>query len=254
MKYLLIAFFVFTTFFSCKKDNDNEPFLGLRLVEQRTGDEYVKLQYDGNGKIIKAIMLDEDLTNGEVVTYLIAYNGAGRISEVTNSNGETVRPEYENNRLVKAVVFVGNQEIGQTDYHYENGLLKEAEIKFKLFGQESTTMKFSFTYDAQLRVKQSDLWMLNPFTDELESAGYTVMEYDTKNNPLIEFSDFLLLMWDVPAANNVVKETQYFADDTVDEVRDYIFSYNALGYPVQAIMRTTSNGVQQDINLKYTYK
>jgi hypothetical protein len=50
-----------------------------------------------------------------------------------------------------------------------------------------------------------------------------------------------------------VKETQYASDNTVDEVRDYIFTYNAKDYPVTAIMRTTMNGQQQEFNLRFSY-
>lgn len=254
MKHFFIAFFATITFFSCNKDVDNDSPAEGRLIEQRTGNEYVKLQYGSNGKIVKAIVLDEAITDGEEVTYNIAYNAAGRISEVTSKEGEVIRSEYANNRLVKAVILGDGQEIGHTDYHYENGLLKEAEISSRFFNQSFTTMKFSFTYDAQQRVKQSDLWMLNPLTDELEPAGYTVMEYDNRKNPLVGFSDFMLLMWQVPAENNVVKETQYFADDTIDEIREFNFTYNALQYPVQGIMRTTVNGQHVDTNLKFTYQ
>ena len=253
MKHLLIAFFVIVTFFSCKKDNDNDSSTGTRLVEQRTGNEYVKLLYASNGKIAKAIVLDETLTNGEEITYNISYNNAGRIGEVVSSNGDIIRTTYENNRLVKARVLRANQEIGHTDYHYENGLLTEAEIKFKLFGQEVVTMKFIFKYDAQQRVKQSDIWMQNPITNELELSGYTILDYDDRNNPLHGFSDFMMQMWVVPAPNNVVKETQYFSDHTIEEIREYNFSYNGKDYPVQGIMRTTSNGAIQDTNIKFMY-
>jgi hypothetical protein len=70
---------------------------------------------------------------------------------------------------------------------------------------------------------------------------------------LYEFSDFMLLMWQVPAENNVVKETQYYPDDTVDEIREFILTYNAQQYPVQGIFRTIVNGQQVDKNLKFTY-
>lgn len=253
MKQLLIAFFAVVTFWSCDKENDTDPSAGTRLVEQRTGDEYVKLQYGSNGKIVKAIVVDQAITNGEEVTYNIAYNTAGRISEVTTSNGEKIRTEYANNRLVKAVVLEDNQEKSHTIYQYENGLLKTAEIKISFLGQTFTSMKFAFGYDAQQRVNKTDLWMVNPLTDELEYAGHTLTEYDSKKNPLYEFDDFLLLMWQVPAQNNVVKETQFLEDNTVDEVREFIFTYNAKNYPVQAIMRTTSNGSSQDITMGFVY-
>lgn len=253
MKQLLIAFFAVVTFWSCNKENDVDPLAGTRLVEQRTGDEYVKLQYGSNGKIVKAIVLDQAITDGEEVTYNIAYNTAGRISEVTASNGEKIRTEYANNRLVKAVVLEDNQEKSHTIYQYENGLLKTAEIKVSFLGQTFTSMKFGFSYDAQQRVNKTDFWMVNPLTDELEYAGRTLTEYDSKKNPLYEFDDFLLLMWQVPAENNVVKETQFLEDNTLDEVREFIFTYNAKNYPVQAIMRTTSNGSSQDITLGFVY-
>jgi len=71
---------------------------------------------------------------------------------------------------------------------------------------------------------------------------------------LVGFSDFMMLMWEVPAENNVIKETQYFADDTIDEIREFNFTYNAQQYPVQGIMRTTVNGQHVDSNLKFTYQ
>jgi hypothetical protein len=253
MKHYLIAFFAVITIFSCNKDMDNNTPSEGRLIEQRTGNEYVKLQYDNNGKVSKAIVLNEDFTNGEEVTYNISYNAIGRISEVTNTNGELIRTEYENDRLSKAIMLIGNEETGSTEYHYENGLLKEAQVKFKLFELEMITMKFRFTYDGQQRVKQSDLWMLNPITGELEPGGYTVFEFDSHKNPLYDLNDFLLLMWEVPAVNNVIKETQYHTDNTIDEVREFYFTYNAQQYPVEGIMRTKINGQQMDTNLKFKY-
>ncbi|MCU0404512.1 MAG: DUF3836 domain-containing protein [Chitinophagaceae bacterium] len=254
MKQLLIAFFAVITFMSCNKDNDDQPSTGTRLIEQKTGeDEYVKLQYGTNGKVVKAIVVDENITEGEEVTYNITYNAAGRISQVTNSNGETIIAEYQNDRLIKAVIKAGPQEIGHTDYQYENGRLKGAEIFFNLVSEEVPSMKYAFTYDAQQRVSKSELWMINIFSEELEPAGRTEIQYDNKKNPLYELADFLLLVWEVPAENNIVKETQYASDNTVDEVRDYIFTYNAKDYPVTAIMRTTMNGQQQESNLRFSY-
>ena len=255
MKQFFIAFLAITTFFACKKDNDkdNDQPAGSRLVEQRTGDDYVKLEYGANGKVNKAIVLDEDFTNSEEVTYNISYNAAGRISEVLSSNNEVFQPVYENGRLTKATIMQDNQEIGSTEYTYENGLVKDAIVKFKVFDVEMVTMKFSFTYDAQQRVNQSRMWIHNPITNDLELAGHTEIEYDSKKNPLYDFSDFMLLMWEIPAVNNVVKETEYDSDNEVDEIRDFNYTYNADQYPVQAVMSTSVRGEVWNTILEFKY-
>lgn len=254
MKQLFIAFVAIATLFACKKEDSFQQPTSDKLLELQSGSEYLKLQYGTNGKLTKAIMVDEAVTNGEEVTFNIAYNAEGRISEVQKSDGETIRPVYENNRLVRADVFEGVERIGYTAYGYENGVVKTAEIKFTAFNDEITMMKFAFTYDAQQRVSQTSLWMFNPLTDQLEFAGRTNTEYDNKVNPLYSIKDFLILIWEIPAPNNIVKETQFNSDGSTDEVREYNITYNDKNQPSQAVMRSTSNGQQSNTNISFRYR
>lgn len=254
MKKLIIALLATSTFFACKKEDSFQQPGSDKLLELQSGSEYLKLQYSPNGKLTKAIMVDETVTNGDEVTFNISYNTEGKISEVQKSDGETIRPIYENNRLVRAEVLAGAERIGYTAYGYENGVLKTAEIKFTAFNDEVTMMKFAFAYDAQQRVSQTHLWMLNPLTDELEFAGRTSTEYDSKVNPLYSIKDFLMLIWEMPAPNNIIKETQFKPDGSIDEVREYNITYNEKNQPSQAVMRSSSNGQQSDTNISFRYR
>lgn len=254
MKQLLIAMVAISTLFACKKEDSLQQPASDKLLELQSGSEYLKLQYGSNGKLSKAIMVDETATNGEEVTFNISYNAEGKISEVQKSDGETIRPVYENNRLVRAEVIAGAERIGYTAYGYENGVLKTAEIKFTAFNDEITMMKFAFTYDAQNRVSQTHLWLYNPLTDELEFAGRTNTEYDNKVNPLYAIKDFLMLIWEIPAPNNIIKETQFKPDGSTDEVREYNITYNDKNQPAQAVMRSNSNGQQSDTNITFRYR
>ena len=254
MKRILMACTILLSLAACQKENSVETPGQERLAEVRFGDEYAKFEYAANGQLTKAIVKDDVSTTGEEVVFNISYGSAGQISEVQKSDGETIRPMYQNNRLVKAEVFSGAEKVGYTDYIYENNLLKTVEIKFTAFGDDITTMKFVFTYDAQQRIQRSHVWLLNPLTDVLEDAGYSVLEYDNKTNPLYQARDFMLLLWDLPSPNNITKETQFLADNTLDETREYTYTYNSKNQPASAVQKTTSGGQQSNTNITFRYQ
>jgi hypothetical protein len=240
--------------FACKKESSSTLPEGDKLLEVTTVDEHLKLQYDANGLVTKAFVKDVTATNGDEVVFNITYGSAGQINEVRKSDGEIIKPIYENNVLVRADVLSGIERIGYTSYEYLNGFVKSAEIKFVAFGDEISTMKFVFNYDAQQRVQRTNVWLYNPLTQTLVPAGYTTTEYDNKKNPLHAVKDLMLLLWEVPAVNNIIKEVQHNEDNTIDEIREYSYTYNDKQQPTQAVLKTTAGGQQSNTNINFRYR
>lgn len=254
MKQILIVCLAVFSLAACKKESATEVLGGDKLLEIKTGDEYLRFQYNTSGKLVKAVVKDESTTNGDEVVFDISYGSAGQISEVRKSDGEIIRPVYDGNEMTRAEVYIGNEKIGHTDYEYLNGLLKSVEIKFTAFGDDISTMKFILNYDGLQRVQKTSVWLLNPITSQLEPSGYVTNEYDNKKNPLHEISDFMLLLWENPGANNITKETQYHNDNSLDEVREFTYTYSQKQTPTQATMKTTSGGQQSNTTINFKYQ
>jgi hypothetical protein len=253
-KFLIICLAAFTLA-ACEKKDPLPQQDAAQLVELKHGTEHVKLQYAPNGKVSKAIVKDEDLTSGDEIEYLINYNAQGRISEVVSSEGETIRPVYTGGLLTKAEYLAANVVYGFADYTYQNDLVKKVEVKLIEDDEPFTTLKFDLTYNAQKQLLKSEVSIFNPLTQQLEAAGYTTLEYDNKKNPLYDIREFMLLLLDIPAAQNIAKETQFDEANVVDETREYTYTYNAKNVPTAAVQKTTSPGQPVvTTNLTYTYR
>ena len=256
MKKILFVFMTTLTLVACKKNDDLPGQEPEQLLELRHGNEFVKLQYDAAGKVSKAIVKDEVITDGDEVQYTISYNAQGKIAEMLSSDGETVRAVYTNGRLTKAEYVAGNQVYGFTEYEYQNNLVKTIRMKGADNNNNTVTvMLFELTYNAQNQVVKSEVSIRNPFADVLEKAGYTLLDYDSKKNPLYDMGDLMLLLLEVPAANNVIKETQYEADDELEETREYTYTYNSKNLPTGAVLKSTFPGQPATTsNVTYTYR
>lgn len=239
---------------ACEKEKSAQPAPGQKITQLETGNEgNMRFTYNAAGQLVKAVITDEDLTNGDEITFDIVYGTNGKMREVRKSDGQTIKPQYVDNEMVKAELFEANELIGFTEYGYLNGHLKQAEVKLMDGNTPKPLMKFVLTYNAQQQPVKSSLWFTDMQTGTLVPSGHVDISYDNRVNPLKHLSDFMLLLLQLPSNNNILQEKQYDKTGALEEVRDFTYSYNSNNMPTTAQVKTTAGTQVSTTNLRYSY-
>lgn len=239
---------------ACEKEKSAQPAPGQKITQLETDtDGKMRFTYNATGQLITAVISDEDITNGDEITFSIAYEANGKMKEVRKSDGQIIKPQYVDDELVKAELFEANELVSFTEYSYLNGHLKQAEVKLMDGNTPKSLMKFVLTYNAQQQPIKSSLWFADIQTGALAPAGHVDISYDDKVNPLKQVSDFMLLLLQLPTTNNTLQEKQYDETGALEETRDFIYSYNSNNMPATAQVRTTAGTQVSTSNLRYSY-
>jgi hypothetical protein len=202
----------------------------------------------------KVVMQDETVTNGDPVTFNFTY-AQGKISLVQKNDGETLKPTYTNGLLTKVEVLLANDVFSYTEYEWLNGKVKNATLYVMDAGQATPFTKFEFSYNAAGNVGTTRAWIYNPLTDQLEYSGKVDYLYDNRENPLNAFSDFMLMVWRAPSANNAINEKHYDDNDLLEQTVEYTYTYDAKGLPTKASVKTTVVGQPAETDeLKFIYQ
>jgi hypothetical protein len=258
----LSGFFVFTALLtgavSCKKDKDNSPAppppAGTeRIKEYKTGDEFVRFDYNAAGDVTKVTINDETSTDGNTVVYNVTYNAAKKISAL-EAAGERIVPVYENNVITRADIFENNVRIGYTAYSFENNQLKRATIYFGEDDDFTPILEFIFTRNAAGNVTEMVTMMASGEPNHMVRTGHVTYQYDEKSNPLYSQRDLLILFWQNASKNNIKLEEHFDADMQLEDKYVYDYQYNDKGLPKSAVIKQGLPGDQQTTtNVTFSY-
>lgn len=251
---LLLALIVSTTFIfsSCKKP-ENGPAQSARIKAVVSPDDEVTFSYNANGSIKSAAVKNSFSTSGDLITYQISYNAAGKISEIVSDEDIRIVPIYTNGVLEEASFeTVDGIELFVTSYEYLNGLLKAVEIET---AAGAPWTKFIFTYGPGGNVTKTETFLANPLQgNQLQFAGSVAYTYDDKINPLHPAKDLLHLLWIPSSPNNALTEIHKNATNDLEETVNYTYQYHPNNTPKSAVMQSVVVGeTPVNTNLTFTY-
>ena len=251
---LLLGLIVSTTFIfsSCKKPSD-EPQQSTRIKTVVSPDNEVTFTYNPNGTIKTAAVKNSFSTSGDLITYQLSYNAAGKISEITSDEDVRIVPIYTNGVLAEASFETLNGiELFVTTYEYQSGNLVTAEIETAA-GQAWT--KFMFQYNAAGNVTKTETFLANPLQgNQLEFAGSIAYTYDAKINPLHPAKELMHLLWMPSSPNNVLTEIHKDENNDLEETVNYTYQYHTNNTPKAAVIQSNVVGEQPvNTNLTFTY-
>lgn len=249
----LLAAGLLSSVTSCKKDNDNSPAPpppppAERIKEFKTGEEFIRFDYNTAGDVNKVTINSDVNTGGNTMVYTVNYNAAKKITSL-EAPGERIVPVYENNLLTRADIFENDARIGYTTYTFENNLLKRATIYFGEDTEFMPVLEFIFTYNAAGNITETVTMMASGEPNHMERAGHVTYQYDQKSNPLYAQRDLLLLFWQGASKNNIKVEDHFDATLQLEDKFVYDYQYNNNGLPKSAVVKqglpgdpgTTSN-------------
>lgn len=252
---LLFGLIVSTTFFvsSCKKPTSEPPGQSTILKSVVSPDDQITFTYNPNGSIKTAAVKNSFATSGDLITYQLSYNAAGKISEITSNEDVRIVPIYTNGVLAEASFeTITGIELFVTTYEYQNGNLVTAEIETAA-GQAWT--KFIFQYNAAGNVTKTETFLANPLQgNQLQFAGSITYTYDAKINPLHPAKELMHLLWIPSSRNNALTEIHKDSNNELEETVNYTYQYNKNNTPKSAVMQSTVVGEQPvNTNLTFTY-
>jgi len=245
---------------SCKKDKDENttppppPPPTERLKEFKTGDEFIRFDYNVAGNVNKVTLKTDATTGGATLTYTVTYAAGNKIASL-ETPGEKIVPVYENNLMTRADIFQDNERIGYTTYLYDNGAIKRATIYFGEGNDFNPFLDFIFTYNAAGNVTETVVLGANGEPGHMERSGHITYQYDQKINPLYAQRELLSLFWLAPSKNNITVENEFDADLQPEDKSVYNYTYNTNGLPKSAIVTQGLPGQPPTTsNLDFTYQ
>ena len=231
---VLLSAGLLTGFSSCKKDKDGgstppPPVQSQVLKEFKTGDEFVRFDYNGAGDVNKVTIKSDVNTGGAETTYTITYAGS-KIAALETTD-EKIVPVYENNVISRADIFQDNARVGYTNYQYQNGLLKKATIYFGQDDEFIPFLEFNFTHNGAGNVTETVVMMATGEPGQMERNSHITYQYDQKANPLYAQRDIMTLFWQSPSKNNITIEDHFDAAQQPEDKFVYTYTYNDKGLP-----------------------
>jgi hypothetical protein len=243
---------------SCKKDKDdapNNPPITERIKEYKEGDEFIRFDYNVAGEVTKVTVNTDLNTGGTELAYTVTYNAAKKLAKLQAASGEQIIPIYENNKLTRADIMMGNDRIGYTNYTYEADQLKRATIYFGSGTDFEPFLEFLFTHDAAGNVSQTIAMVTNGVPGQLVRSGHVNLQYDQKTNPLYAQRDILILFWHAVSKNNIKGEDHFDATLQLEDKFAYNYTYNSKGLPTGAVVTQGLPGQPPVVtNLQYSYQ
>ena len=248
-------------FASCKKDDNPNPAPpppppAPKIQEFKDGDDFMKFEYNADGTLKKATVKNEINTSNEIVDFNVTYNANKVITEVNSSSGEKIVPVYDNNKLVRADIFMAGHRTGYTSYHFAGGNIHSATIYVEAEEDDYVPiLEFRYNFNGAGNIQEGIILVAGEEPNVMIRAGSVEMEYDAKPNPLHELKDFLALLWQGASKNNVVLEKVYNPQLQEEDRSVYTYTYKANGFPEKADVKTGLPGQpQENSTVGFTYK
>jgi predicted small secreted protein len=249
---------------ACKKNTEsggNPITQNKKLIKiEESATNYSSFEYNTDATLKKLTTTDD--TGGTpdetVVTY--TYDGQKKISEAVINSSVILKYLYANNRLEKVEFYANNIKAMYNVFEYNNNRIAKITRYFSKGGANPNdfeiTAKNEYSYYDNGNVKEKKEYFLT--TSGTLSLAYTQQfdQYDAKVNPLQPLSEANLgFMVNFSAANNALHERMLDDAGETEEETVNTYTYDAAGYPLTAIIRTTSaGGAVETKNLKYIYQ
>lgn len=236
---------------SCKKDKDNSPEpppAAERIKEFKTGEEFIRFDYNTAGDVNKVTINSDVNTGGAEMTYTVGYD-AGKKIILLEAGDEKIVPVYENNLMTRADIFQDNERVGYTTYLFDGGLIKKATIYFGEATDFQPFLEFNFAYNGAGNITETVALVANGEPGHMERSGHINYQYDQKTNPLYAQRDLLALFWQGASKNNIKVEDHFDENLQPEDKFVYDYQYNNNGLPKSAVVKqglpgqpvTTSN-------------
>jgi antitoxin component YwqK of YwqJK toxin-antitoxin module len=259
----LILLLSSTAFVSCKKDKDPSPepppviTKKLKSIEEN-GRRTASFTYNTDGTL-KTLVTSS--SPGNETTFSFTYDAQKRPMEFVTDEGYKAKFIYQNNLLTLTENYVDGDKVSESSFHYENGRIKMNTL-FSPFPQNDGSILYKpiyrkeYQYNANGSVHKILTYEYNALTGQLEleyATGY--QSYDDKKNPFAVMADFSqVLLYQPVSANNPLVEKMFDVNGGVDETTEYVYTYDAAGYPLTC--RTTikpTGGAATVINTAFFY-
>lgn len=246
------------TFSSCKKD-DNEtipsPAKPLQLTEFSDGTDTTKFDYNPDGSLKTITLANDPVSFDDNVTYTVRYLANKKIDELNGSNGTKIKLSYTNGLVTKSEAFNGVSKFGETVFQYNGNVLKSAIISLVDNGISVPFFRSDLTINGAGNISRANSFVFNPLTNELESTGHAISQYDNKINPFANLRDVILVFWQEPSKNNITKQEYFKSNGAAEAVIQTVYTYNDKGYPTRATMTENEPGEPQTTAiLTFKYK
>jgi hypothetical protein len=246
LKQSFFRFFLFVglaaAMVACKKDKDSngpgpDPVPNSAKLQAYTnGEDYIRFTYNADGTVKKVTVKTDDSNYGDEMDYTVTYNAQKKIASLA-TDWYKIEVEYQNNVLSRANMYEYNNQIGYTDYVFENGNLKKATIHYGEGGLFVPLMEYVMTYNGQGNLTETLVKMAAGEPGQLLPAGLTTYEYDQKANPLYQYRELLALFWQSPSKNNITVESEFDGDHQLTDKFTYTYTYKSNGLPEKGTVK-----------------
>ncbi|MDJ1469574.1 hypothetical protein QNI19_11300 [Cytophagaceae bacterium DM2B3-1] len=251
--------FLLTITFSCKKDDEpTTPAVNndCLVTREEDAEDYVLLEYNADGKIIKTASYDKtksnalestlftDYVDGKVEKIRIFYNG-----KTSGTPDITAMATTDASGKIQTLTapFLGGVSSTATFTYSGNNITKitrnDTQYRYEYDGNGNLTKIF---------------YKIGSQTEEL----LTEYTYDDKPNPhrtyvaLLVFGVVFGDIADVVSANNPISSKSYDGN-TVSSTSTYVYTYNDKGFPLTVKQTISESGSADEVinfSLQYTCK
>ncbi len=255
-KTLLLAGGLAATLVSCKKDKDDDDTgtpAALHIKEYQNGEDFARFRYNAAGKVDQVTIAPDPGSGEPPLVYAVTYAG-GKVDKLTNGEQE-FRAVYENGKLDRVDIYVGEDKTFFTNYDYTGDALTRA-TSYALEGDDFMLFRqFDFAVNAAGNITETVALVNMGEPNLLRRSGHVEFQYDQKPNPLFEHRDLLAMLWQGVSKNNPTREDHFDAQLDPEDRFVYAYTYNAQGFPISAVVTQGLPGQPVvNSNLTITYQ
>ena len=160
------------------------PPAAQRIKEFKTGEEFIRFDYNAAGDVNKVTINSDINTGGIDMTYTVNYDAGKKITSL-DAGAEKIIPVYENNLLKRADIFQEGVRVGYTNYQFENGVIKRATIYFGEGNDFQPFLEFNFTYNAAGNITENVALMANGEPGHMERSGHINLSIRSEIKPIV---------------------------------------------------------------------
>jgi hypothetical protein len=252
--YPVLVLSLVSLFFACKKDglsdsgNTGTKLLGI----EQDASNYTTLTYNSKG-----LMATYKNVDGGFSTFITTnYNDDGKPA-TASGNGVYYKFVYNNTRLDKVECYKDQSFTNlsfSTQFTYSNNKVIQADFYAKDTGVGPTYLtKTTFEYNTAGDVKTEKIY----YTDNkgnVELTDTKTYEYDDKINPMAGIFDYKAIVIGTAPSHNIIKLLDYGNGNTVAQTVTFTYTYNAMGYPMQAQRNFSYTGYSNISTANFIYK
>lgn len=244
-----------------KRDTVAPSFKHLLIRAQQDVNNYWDYLYNADGAMTQM----SGLVGNFPIFIKVSYNANKQISAVLDSNsavvgGTSVKFIYDANKLITKLEYYqgtpGSAMGGYADITNTDGTISEVKSYYAASGSFLPGVRVTLTYNNGGDVISEKYYEWNTSTKDYNLSQTRVFEYDNNPNPLRFTADVKQLFFESTSVHNVIKETDYTAENKVYMTATCIYNYDSAGYPTFQKKSTyyTQDAVPAQTQTSYLYK